>query len=114
MSVNEQICRNVKALCRINDLRLMDVEKGMGKNPGFLSRRCKVTADEIVYLSKQCGVTVQDLMEKDFAAELDIHEHEDKIYAAITDMRDDLKVGKDDMMKTLIRLCNIAYGGAVE
>ena len=114
MSVNEKICRNVKALCRINGLRLMDVEKGMGKHPGFLSRGSKISADELVYLSRQCGVTMQDLMEKDFSAELDLHEHEDKIYAAITDMRDDLKVGKDDMMKTLIRLCNMAYGGGIE
>ena len=114
MSVNEQICRNVKALCRINGLRLMDVEKGMGKHPGFLSRGSKITADELVYLSKQCGVPMQDLMEKDFAAELNVQEHEDKIYAAITDMRDDLKVGKDDMMKTLINLLNMAYRGDAE
>lgn len=114
MSVNEQICRNIKALCRINGLRLMDVEKGMGKQPGFFSRGRKITADELVYLSKQCGVPMQALMEKDFATELDLHKHEDKIYAAITDMRDDLEVGKDDMMKTLIRLCNTAYGGGIE
>ena len=114
MSVNEQICRNVKALCRINGLRLMDVEKGMGKHTGFLSRGSKITADELVYLSKQCGVPMQALMEKDFAAELDLHEHEDKIYAAITDMRDDLEVGKDEMMKILIGLLNMAYRGEEE
>ena len=113
MSVNEQICRNVKALCKINCLRVMDVEKGMGRNPGFLSRNPKLSADEIVYLAKNCGVTVQDLMEKDFAAALDVQIHEEKIYESIANMRDDLKAGKDEMMKTLIRLCNTAYGGEI-
>ena len=114
MSVNEKICRNLRALCKINCLRLMDVEKGIGRNPGFLSRNSKLSADEIVYLANKCGVTVQDLMEKDFAAALDVQIHEEKIYESIADMRDDLKIGKDDMMKTLIRLCNMAYGGGIE
>ena len=111
--INDRICRNVKALCKMHDIRLMDIEKGMKRNPGFLSKKGKLSADEIVYLSKQLGVSFQDLTENDYEAALSIQTHEDAIYEAVANMRDATKVGKDEMMKLLIRICNGCYGEVV-
>lgn len=111
--INDRICRNVKALCKINDVRLMDVELGMKRNPGSLSKKVRLSADEIVYLSRQLGVTIEDLMENDYEAALSMQNHEDAIYEAVANMRDDLKIGKDEMMKLLIRICNGCYGEVV-
>ena len=111
--INDRICRNVKALCKMHDIRLMDIEKGMKRNPGFLSKKGKLSADEIVYLSKQLGVSFEDLMEKDFETALMIQNHEDAIYEAVANMRDEVKVSKDEMMKLLIRICNGCYGEVV-
>ena len=111
--INDRICRNVKALCKMNEIRLMDVEKGMNRNPGFLSKRGKLSADEIVYLSKQLGVSFQDLVDKDYETALSIQNHEDAIYEAVANMRDEAKISKDEMMKLLIRICNGCYGEVV-
>jgi len=35
MTVNERVCRNVKALCKINHVQLAEVENKLGKHPGF-------------------------------------------------------------------------------
>ena len=113
-NVNERICRNVKALCKMNGVLLKDIEKSIGKNPGFLSRRCKVTADQMVIIAQDFDITIDDLIANDYESSLKAADLDDGIYAAITDMRDQMGLSKDDMMKKLIRLCNLAYGGAVE
>ena len=102
-NVNEKICRNVKALCKLYGVMLKDIEKSIGKNPGFFSRRCNVTADQMVIIAQNFDISIEDLISRDGG-----------IYAAITDMRDQMGISKDDMMKKLIRMCNLAYGGAVE
>lgn len=114
MNVNEKICRNVKALCKMHGVLLKDIEKSIGKNPGFLSRRCKVTADQMVIIAQNFDISIEDLISNDYATALKMSDLDDGIYAAITDMRDQMNMGKDDMMKKLIRLCNLAYGGAEE
>ena len=111
--INDRICRNVRALCKMHDVRIKDVELGMKRNPGCLSRGTKLSADEIVYISRQLGVSFQDLMEKDFETALSIQTHEDAIYESVANMRDEVKVSKDEMMKRLIRICNGCYGEVV-
>ena len=107
--INDRICKNVRALCKLHEVKIGDIEAGMDRNPGFLSRKPKLSVDEMVYLAKQLGVSIQDLMEKDFATALTIQTHEDIIYEAVANMRDDTKISKDEMMKLLIRICNGCY-----
>ena len=113
-NVNEKICRNVKALCKMHGVMLKDIENSIGKNPGFFSRRCKVTADQMVIIAQNFDISIEDLIANDYETALKSADLDDGIYAAITDMRDQMRLSKDDMMKKLIRLCNLAYGGAEE
>ena len=113
-NVNEKVCRNVKALCKMHGVMLKDIEKSIGKNPGYFSRRCKVTADQMIILAQNFEISIEDLIANDYESALRMSDLDDGIYAAITDMRDQMKLSKDDMMKKLIRLCNMAYGGGVE
>lgn len=114
-NVNEKICRNVKALCKMHGFLLKDIEKSIGKNPGFLSRKFrKITADQMVIIAQNFDISIEDLIANDYESALKMSDLDDGIYAAITDMRDQMGISKDDMMKKLIRLCNMAYGGGAE
>ena len=48
MTVNERVCRNVKALCKMNHVAIGDVETKLGKHHGFFSRRCNVSPDMMI------------------------------------------------------------------
>ena len=72
MDTREKVYRNVKALAAINGEPLGDVEKAIGRNPGFLSRKSAVLDVEIlVTLAKMFETTVDDLINGNYELELD-------------------------------------------
>jgi transcriptional regulator with XRE-family HTH domain len=75
MDINEKIYRNVKAICKMNGLGLSDIERQIGRNPGYLSRKStKVDVETLVKLAELLEYTTDDLMYGDYERELEISE----------------------------------------
>ena len=108
MNTNEKICRNVKALCKINGYMLGEVEKDIGMYPGFFSRNRNVSAELLVKIADKFEVSVMDLLNKDFQQELLEADKVDKVYAVIAEMKKEKS--KDEMMKWIISIMNLVYG----
>ena len=73
MDVNEKIYRNVKALTKINGEEMQDVEKSLGKSPGYLSRkRTKISAEMLVQLGQIFETPIEDMIGGDFERQLAI------------------------------------------
>lgn len=108
MTVNERVCRNVKALCKINHIALGDLEKKLGKNPGYFSRRCVVSSDMLLEIASMFEMTLDDLMKMDFEAHMKDAEDKENLINAVKAMA--CKMSKDEMMKLVIRVINCAYG----
>ena len=71
MDTREKVYRNVKALAAINGEPLGDVEKAIGRNPGFLSRKSAVLDVEmLVTLARRFEITVDELINGDYEHEL--------------------------------------------
>lgn len=72
MFTKEKVYRNVKALAALNDKPLNEVEKAIGRNPGFLSRKSAILdVDMLVTLSRMFNCTVDDLIKGNYELELD-------------------------------------------
>jgi len=108
MTANERVCRNVKALCRINNVALGEVEKRLGKNPGFFSRRPNVNADMTLEIASIFEMSVDDLMKMDFEEHLQEAEEKENLISAVKTLTG--RMHKDEMMKLLIHVVNCAYG----
>ena len=92
-------------LCNINNVLLGDVEKELGKTPGFFSRRCIVSADFMVRLAERFNISIDDLINGDF----------DEIYnyKVLSDCIKNLspRMTKDFMVKSVTATINDVYGG---
>ena len=108
MTVNERVCRNVKALCRINHIPLGEVEKRLGKNPGFFSRRCNVNPDMMIEIASIFEMTLDDLMRMDFEKHMIEAQEKEDLISAVKTLTG--RMSKDEMMKWLIHVVNCAYG----
>ena len=108
MNTNEKICRNVKALCKINGYMLGEVEKDIGMYPGFFSRKRNVSAELLIKIADKFEVSVMDLLNKDYQQESFETEELDKVYAVIAEMKK--YMNKGEMMKWLITIMNLVYG----
>lgn len=111
MTVNERVCRNVKALCNINHIPLGEIEKNLGKNPGFFSRRSNVSADMIIELATRFEMTADDLMKLDFERYQKVAEEKVNLISAVKAMT--CRMNKDEMMKWLVHVVNCAYNEEV-
>ena len=71
MDTREKVYRNVKALAAIHGEPLNEVEKAIGRNPGYLSRKsAKIDIDMLVTLAKRFEMPVDDLINGDWEHEL--------------------------------------------
>lgn len=111
-NLNRKIYQNIRALCRINAYQIGDVEKDIGKYPGYFSRCRNISAEDMVSVAKRFEITVDDLICQDYGQELVKLECQDEIYASIARMKD--LMSKDDAMKLIINAMNLAYGGETE
>lgn len=107
MTVNELVCKNVKILCKINHISLGEVEKNLGKKPGFFSKRCKVNPDMMIGLAAFFEMTTDDLMKIDFEKHMKDSEEKENLIKAVKVLT--CKMSKDEMMKWLIHVINCAY-----
>ena len=107
MTVNERVCRNVKALCKMNHVALGDLEGKLGKNPGFFSRRCNVSPDMMIEIASYFEMTLDDLMKLDFEKVIEERADRDSLDDAV--YRLSKRWRKDEMMKYLIGLVNQCY-----
>ena len=108
MIVNERVCRNVKALCKINHTQLGDIEKQLGKNPGFFSRRCKISPDMMIEIADIFEMTLDDLMKMDFEKYMQEAEEKENLINAVKVVAN--RMTKDEMMKFMIHVVNCTYG----
>ena len=107
MTVNERVCRNVKALCEMNHIALGEVEKKLGKNPGFFSRRRNVSPDMMVEIASMFEMTLDDLMKLDFEKYKRAAEEKENLINAVKALV--FRMNKDEMMKLVIHIVNCAY-----
>ena len=107
MTVNERVCRNVKALCTINHTPLGEVEKKLGKNPGFFSRRSRVSPDMMIEIASIFEMTLDDLMKMDFEKYMKEAEEKENLINAVKTLT--ARMNKDEMMKWLVHVVNCAY-----
>lgn len=107
MTVNERVCKNVKALCKINHIALGEVEKKLGKNPGFFSRRSNVNPDMMIEIASIFEMTLDDLMKMDFEKYMQEAEEKENLINAVKTLT--VRMNKDEMMKWLVHVVNCAY-----
>ena len=107
MTVNERVCRNVKALCKINQIPLGEVEKKLGKQPGYFSRRRNVSPDMMIEISSLFEMTLDDLMKMDFEKHMQEAEEKENLISAVKTLTS--RMNKDEMIKWLAHVVNCAY-----
>lgn len=107
MTVNERVCRNVKALCKINHIALGDLERKIGKQPGFFSRRSTVSPDVMIEIASIFETTLDDLMKMDFEKHMQESEEKENLIDAIKVLS--FRMNKDELTKLVIRIINCAY-----
>ena len=107
MTVNERVCRNVKALCKINHIAIGEVEKKLGKNPGFFSRKSSINPDMLLEIASIFEMTLDDLMRIDFEKHLVEAEEKENLISAVRVLT--CKMNKDELMKWVIHVINCAY-----
>ena len=107
MTVNERVCRNVKALCRINHVQLGEVEKKLGKNPGFFSRKSNINPDMMLEIGSIFEITLDDLMKMDFEKHLIEAEEKENLISAVRTLT--ARMHKDELMKWIVHVVNCAY-----
>ena len=90
MNIGERIYRNVKALARLNELKLGDIEGKIGVSRGYLSRKKALVVDKVCMVADVFGVTTDDLIRKDY-------EKEYKKQFAIYDLRDAIVQAKQKL-----------------
>jgi transcriptional regulator with XRE-family HTH domain len=67
MDDREMIYENVKALAKINNQKLGDIETEIGVTKGYLSRKSKgLTIHNVHKLAKHFDITIDDLVSKDY------------------------------------------------
>ena len=104
---HSKLYRNIKALCRFHGIKMSDVEKGIYRQVGYLSRGKTVNAEELKKISQMFEVDMLDLMDRNFDDEVFIKETVDDIRSCIVDLKEYLT--KDDLMKEIIRVMNEVY-----
>ena len=61
------ITDNIKALCKINDKPIGELEKDLGHSKGYLTQiKDRIRWNEILYICKIFDVSVTDLQENDY------------------------------------------------
>lgn len=109
---SRKVCQNIKALCRINAYQIGNVEKSIGRSPGYFSRCKNISVEDMILIAKKFEISVDDLIRNNYGQELVKLECQDEIYASIARMKD--LMSKDDAMKLIINAMNLAYGGEAE
>ena len=104
---NRRICRNVKALCKMNFIRLGDLEEELGHMPGYLSRNPKIPADEMVQIAEKFHMSIDDLIKGDFELTVYKVEQKNKLLEVVTALRS--VYTKDELMKVFIQMVNTLY-----
>jgi len=85
-TLRKKIYSNVKALARMNGIKMREIEEKLDKSPGYFSRPGKgFTAFDLVTLSEIFHVEIKDLFSRDFAVEL----YQEALYF---DMKDALMI----------------------
>ena len=80
MNTNEKVYRNVKALAKLGNMDMKDVEAKIGRTPGYLSRKSsKIGVDELVTLSELFGVTTDEMLNGCFEYDLKRKEAMEKV-----------------------------------
>jgi len=99
--------KNIKALCKYRGIRIQDVERGIYRTHGFLSRGLMPSANELKKISEILTVSMDDLMTKDFESDISAL----NILMLMKINVENLKplMTKDECMKELIRILNEVY-----
>lgn len=94
-------------LCKINHIALGELEKKLGKNPGFFSRRSNVNPDMMIEIASIFEMTLDDLMKMDFEKHMQEAEEKENLINAVKTLT--VRMNKDEMMKWLVHVVNCAY-----
>jgi hypothetical protein len=86
MSIREQIYKNVKALAQLNGREMKDVEKSIGRTPGYLSRKnSSLNVLDLITLAQMFNVSVDDMINGDYEKELKTHLAAETLENAVND-----------------------------
>jgi transcriptional regulator with XRE-family HTH domain len=100
MNINEKIYRNVKALCKMDGKDLKDVEREIGRAPGYLSRKnTKVDVEMLMKLAELFEISPEELMNLDYEHELVLKEAVDELKSAV--LRAKLYFNEDAIMNVI-------------
>ena len=91
----------------MNHIALGEVEKKLGKNPGFFSRRSNVSPDMMIQIASMFEMTLDDLAKLDFEKHVREAEEKENLINAVKTLV--CKMNKDEMMKLIIHVVNCAY-----
>ena len=107
--LNSKVCRNIRAIARMNDFPIGLLEKEIGKNPGFFSRKCIVTPDIMDHVCNEFGVSVDELFRGDFERECEIQEGLDRLEEALNRLL--AVMSRDALLKAVKQYVTDKYGG---
>ena len=105
---HSKLYENIKALCRYRDIRMQDIERGIYRQVGYLSRGSVPSAEELNQIAKMLNVTMDDLMNKDFNAEISMMNILRLVEINLEQLRGFYT--KDECIRELSRIVNEVYG----
>ena len=113
MDINKKIYLNVKALSVIKGIDMKDVERKIGRTPGYLSRKStRVDVETLIKLAALFGVKNDDLMDGNWELEQKKIEVTNALTAAVSEAKKYLSDGVlRDMLLALVSGDETQEGG---
>lgn len=104
----ELLYRNIKALAKYRGIRMQDIEKGIYRTQGYLSRELKLSAEELHGIAEMLNVSMDDLMTKDFENEVGCMNLLTLARINVEHLKPFFE--KDECIKALLTVINEVYG----
>lgn len=64
---NAKVNANIRAICKINGQELGQIEKSIGKYPGYFSKQRKLSAEMLFEVADAIGIDPMELITSDFS-----------------------------------------------